>query len=445
MHTRAVEEGTLLEPANDPEPRPEMQETSPALEPAPAQTEMHEQEVTALVPTELDAIEGEVVEIEPQEETANHALPKQKPYWLCIPFTILCCLMSLGVSLLLPLFTPTATVTLIPVEKTVSITIAILVHGRQVAPLTLMQRASVAATGTRHQNPTRAGGTITFYNGLLSAQTIATGTVLTGSDGTQVVTDQLAIIPPANPPMEGHIAVPAHALLPGVQGNIPAYAINIACCATSVVAKNTAAFTGGAEARDVIVVTRTDMNNAVTSLLVPLSQSENAALQAQLNQGEDVITPSCTPHVASDHQPGDEAKHVSVTVSVTCAGIAYAAHEVDANATQMLTRDAITTLGATYALLGAIQVTIVHGKVLSPRQGVVSVLVQIAGTWVYHITPGRQQQLLHLIAGKPRQQAIAVLLLQPGIQGVQITVKGGNQMLPQNPGEITIRIQYRAV
>src|SRR5215469_18897065 len=131
MHTRAVEEGILIEPANDPEPRPEMREISSAPEPEPAQTAMHEQEVTALVPAEQDVVEGEAVEIDPQEETANHAPAKQKPYWVCIPFTILCCLLFLGVSLLLPLFTTTATVTLIPVEKTVSITTAIQVHGRQ--------------------------------------------------------------------------------------------------------------------------------------------------------------------------------------------------------------------------------------------------------------------------------------------------------------------------
>ena len=440
MHTNTCEEMEVTQHADEQEPPG----TTSLPQPEEAQPETAEQETTAVLSQQPEVIEGEVIELEPPETAEDCTVPEQKPYWLLIPATLLLCLVFLAGPLFLQALTPSATVTLLPVEKTVSITTAIRVHGRQVAPLTLMQRASVAATGTRHQNPTRAAGTITFYNGLLSAQTIATGTVLTGSDGTQVVTDQPAIIPPANPPMEGHVAVPAHALLPGVQGNIPAYAINTACCATSVVAKNTAAFTGGVEARDVIVVTRTDMNNAVTSLLVPLSQSENAALRAQLQQGEDLIPPSCTPHVASDHQPGDEAKRVTVTVSETCSGIAYNIHTLYANARQLLTSDTTRNLGASYSLIGDIQVTIVHATITTSRQRQAQMLVHITGTWVYQITPVLQQQLQRLIAGKPKQQARATLLHIPGIAGVQIIMKGGNQTLPQDSKAIRILVQYRA-
>jgi hypothetical protein len=43
------------------------------------------------------------------------------------------------------------------------------------------------------------------------------------------------------------------------------------------------------------------------------------------------------------------------------------------------------------------------------------------------------------------QQAISWLLTQPGIQGVQIIVKGGNQTLPQDPKAIRIIVLYRAM
>jgi hypothetical protein len=42
-----------------------------------------------------------------------------------------------------------------------------------------------------------------------------------------------------------------------------------------------------------------------------------------------------------------------------------------------------------------------------------------------------------------KQQAIATLLTFPGIAGAQITVKGGNQTLPQDPERITIVVVYR--
>ena len=439
MQTNTVEEAALTDNTNEPELQPEIPEPIPPSTPEP---ETQEQEITAIVPitAEPEIIDGEVIEITPQEPSEEHTPPQQKPYWLLIPLAFMLCLSYLGVSLLLPLYSPSATVTIIPVERTITTLTSIQVQGRQLAPLTLSQSQTIQATGHRHQNATSAYGTITFYNGLLTSQTIAAGTVLTGSDGVQIVTDQATIIPAGNPPNYGQASVSAHALLAGEQGNIPAYDINQACCATSVVAKNTQDFTGGQSARDFIIVTRTDINTEVTSLLLALSQSEDAALQAQLHSNEQLITPSCTPHVVSDHKPVEEAKQVAVTVSVTCSGIGYDAHEVYTNATQ-----AITKLGADYRLMGDIQVTIIRATITPKRQGLVILTVQVTGTWVYQITPDMQQHLTKLIAGKTKQQAIATLLTFPGIAGVQISVKGGNQTLPQDPKDILIIVQYRAI
>jgi len=433
-----LEEAELTNDTNEQEPQPEISELTPPPPLAPP-----EPETTAVVPAEPDVIEGEVIEIELPVTSEDHIPPTQKPYWLLIPLTIFLCLVFLAVSLLLPVLTPSATITLIPVEKSVSITTTIQVQGRQLAPLTLIESTSALATGKKHQNARQAEGTITFYNGLLTSQTIAAGTVLTGADGVHIITDQTAIIPAGNPPIYGQVTISAHAVLAGQQGNIQAFDINTACCATSVVAKNTRAFTGGGSARDFLVATRTDINNAVTSLLLTLSQSEDAALQAQLHRGEELITPSCTPHVSSDHKPGDEAKQVQVTVSETCSGIAYAAHTLYANASQVLTTQATTTLGANYSLIGDIQVTIIQGKVINQHQGVVSMVVHVTGTWVYQIAPSTQQRLIKLIAGKTKQQALATLLQFPGVAGAQITVKGVNQTLPEDPRSIAIVVVYK--
>jgi len=194
QNTGTLEEAALIEDTNGQEPQPE---TS-----APASTVQPEApEATALVPSEPDVIEGEVIVIEPPEPSEDHTPPKQKPYWLLVPCTILACLLFLAGSYLLPLLTLTATITIIPIERSITTTAATQVQARAIAPLTLSQSATVPATGKRQQAATRAAGTITFYNGLLTPQTIAGGTVLTGSDGTQVVTDQPTTIPAANPPM----------------------------------------------------------------------------------------------------------------------------------------------------------------------------------------------------------------------------------------------------
>src|SRR6266699_589090 len=434
MHTNTLEEMALTDNTSEPEPP----KPTTSLEPEEALPETPEQEVTALVPAEPEVIEGEFVEIEPQETTEDHRPPKQKPYWLLIPFTILFCLVFVAASFLFPLLTPSATVTIIPVERNITLTTAIQVHGRELPALTLIQSTTAPATGKQHQDPTRAACTITFYNGLLSSQTVAAGTIVTGNDGVQIITDQAARIPAGNPPSYGQVTVSAHAVVAGPKGNVPAYDINTACCATSVVSKNTESFTGGAAAREYLVVTRADINTAVTSLLLTLSQSENAALQAQLHPGEALITPSCNPSVSSNHHPGDEAKQITITVSETCTGFAYVAQQVYADALQLLTAQATTTLGAEYALLGDIQITIVHATAIYRSQGRASMVVQVTGTWVYQITPGVQHHLLNLIAGKTMQQAGAMLVQFLGIAGAQISVKGGNRTLPQDPGSIHI-------
>src|SRR6266699_3737559 len=250
MHANILEEAELTDNTSGQEQQPESPELTTSPQPEEEKPETQEQEITALVPTEPEVIEGEFVEIEPQETTEDHRPPKQKPYWLLIPFTILFCLVFVAASFLFPLLTPTATVTIIPVERNITLTTAIQVHGRELPALTLIQSTTAPATGKQHQDPTRAAGTITFYNGLLSSQTVAAGTIVTGNDGVQIITDQAARIPAGNPPSYGQVTVSAHAVVAGPKGNVPAYDINTACCATSVVSKNTESFTGGAAARE---------------------------------------------------------------------------------------------------------------------------------------------------------------------------------------------------
>src|SRR6266699_1980207 len=293
MHTNTLEETELTKQGSEQEHQPEQPETTTSPEPEEAKRETQEQEVTALVPIEPEVIEGEVIELEQPDTAEDHLPPRQKPYWLLIPFTILFCLEFIAASILFPLLAPSATVTIISVPRTITRTTAIQVSGKELLPLTIMQSTTAPATGKQHQDATRAVGTITFYNGLLTSQTIATGTILTGSDGVQVITDQPAIIPAANPPLEGHVTIPTHALSAGAGGNIQAYDINQACCATSVVAKNTRSFTGGAPARDFIIVTIHDLETATGAIKTTLFKSEQAALTTELNPGEALIAPPC--------------------------------------------------------------------------------------------------------------------------------------------------------
>src|SRR6266567_288462 len=150
MQTSALEEAALTQ---------DRSENTAELPASPPQSETQEQEVTALVTTEPDVIEGEVIELDSPDEEEEYPPPKQKPYWLFIPFTIFCCLVFLAGTLLLPVLTPSATITIIPIEKHVSLTTTIQVQGRMLPALTLSQSRTVSATGNRHHNATRAYGT----------------------------------------------------------------------------------------------------------------------------------------------------------------------------------------------------------------------------------------------------------------------------------------------
>jgi len=429
----AVEEVPSMESTND--QQPEQREPAPTTE--------HQETRPEPTAAEPEVIEGEVIVIEPPKPLDAPTPPKQKPYWLLIPFAIVLCLLFLAGSYFLPILTPSATVTIIPVERTITFTAAIHVPGRQVAPLTLSQTTTALATGKRHQAATRASGTITFYNGLYSSQTIASGTILKGQDGVQIITNQPAIILGATPPYIGQVTISAHAISPGSQGNIPAGDINQQCCVTAVKAVNTEAFTGGQNARDYLVVTTSDIANAGATITASLAKSEQAALHAQLNPGEALIAPPCREQITSDHQPGNEAREVTVTVSETCTGIAYDAHTLDANATQMIAGETAIRFGTGYSLLGDIQISAIHATITDQARGIATFAVKIDATSVYHLSQVQKRYITHLIAGKTKQQARALLLQEPGIAGVVIMINGNAATLPDDPGKMIIVIAER--
>ena len=183
------------------------------------------------------------------------------------------------------------------------------------------------------------------------------------------------------------------------------------------------------------------MQNAASPLHETLLKSEQAALEVQLNPGEALIPPLCREQVKSDHQPGEEAEHVTVAVSDTCEASAYDAHTLYTNATQFLTTDALNRLGTGYIPVGDTQVTIIRIAITDHARGIATIVVKLDATYVYQISPGEKQQLLHLIAGKTKQQAVQALLRMPGIQGARIS--GNAATVPTDPGSITIVIMER--
>jgi Baseplate J-like protein len=333
---------------------------------------------------------------------------------------------------------PIATVTIIPKSQTVTMT-GTLQLGRLLNSLTLSQSQTEPTTGKGHQVAKQANGVVTFYNGLFTGQTIAQGTILTGADGIQVITDREAVIPAANPPVFGQATVSAHATSPGTRGNIPAYEINQACCANAVLVKNTTAFTGGQNERDFSTVRQEDIHTVSTAEIPRLRQEMQSALQGQLLPFEQLQLFPCTPTVTSDHRIGQEAPTITVTVSEICSAAAYNTAELDRKATGLLSRLAVTKAGTAYSLFGNIQVRVTQAMTTHTPPPLVFLSFHAQGTWIYALSGATQQQIKSMIAGKTKQEALQILASLPGVERTSISW-GDESRLPKNTGYLHITL-----
>jgi hypothetical protein len=377
-----------------------------------------------------------------EQETTEPPLPPLplKPRRYALPFLIgaLCLLLvvALGITTLLLVFAPSATVTIIPTStqfatiRTVTIVSTKAnaaqqqIPGRLLEMITLSQAKTVPATGTGHQQAQPAHGFITFYNALPTPQTIPAGELLTGVDRVEVVTLQDALIPAGTLATNGQITVTARAVNVGPQGNIAAGDIYGKCCRDDVFVSNSP-FREGQDARSYQMVMRQDINKVASSLKASLDQSVQAALSQQVQPTETLVTPvPCTSTVTSDHKAGEEASRVQVTVSETCTGEVYETNALRNLLTGAVTQQAAHQLGEGYGLVGDIQASIAKAS-LNPQQGTVTLQVKVISTWMYQLSQAQQDQIKLSIRGKSKAEAIALLLRTPGVQRVSLSIKNG--------------------
>jgi hypothetical protein len=408
---------------------------------------------------EEDAIDGGA--FPSWENTTITALPRRRMR----PRTV-GLLLAAGISTLLglllaalyvlPLLTATASITVLPVQTpiTTTTTLAVVtagssqqqhqqVPGRVLSSLTLSGQRTVATTGVGHQDAAAAHGSVTFYNAALFEQTIPAGTLLTGADGVQVVTAQDAILPAGSLATNGQATVAAHAVQVGPTGNIRSGDIYGPCCRVNVLVQNSAAFTGGQNARTYPMVTRTDVDGTLTALTATLAQSVQAAFAAQVRPDETLITPvPCVPHVSTNHHVGDEAKQVTLLVQETCTGETYETQALQTQVTQAVTALAMQRLGANYTLEGEVQTTVLHVTSTTGPHGGVLLQVKGTGVWAYRFTDAQLHTLAVRMAGKSRAQATSLLLDTPGVSQVVMNVSGGTT-LPTDPARIHLLVLYQ--
>ena len=377
------------------------------------------------------------------DHTSTASNVKTPPPFLL--FLLLLCLFVLGDladTQLIALMTPTATIAITPEVRTVRLQSTVTL-GKLLSPITLTESQTIPTTGHGHQDAWAATGTLTFYNGELQSVTVAAGTILTGQDGVQIATTQAEVIPAADPtttpPTFRQVTVAAQAAQVGARGNIAAFDVSGTCCAASVLVKNLAPFTQGQDARDFLLVTKADRDSAAATLQAKVTGSMTAALQGQLLPGQVLHPLPCSPAIAADHGVGEEATHLTVTVSETCTAVAYDMQQLQTRATQLLTTQATHTFGAGYLLAVNVQVN-VSKAAATPTSSQVALAFTCIGMFAYTLTAQAQQHIKALLAGQPRLTALRWLLQQPGIHTASITGVGDNQPLPDDLTHIHLLI-----
>ncbi|GAC1554129.1 MAG: hypothetical protein NVS2B2_07160 [Ktedonobacteraceae bacterium] len=297
------------------------------------------------------------------------------------------------------------------------------------------QSKTVNATGVKQTPATAATGTITFYNSLSSEQTIAI-TTFTLANGVKFANNANAVVPGANLPTTGFVTVNAHAITLGSIGNIGARAYNGACCTAGITAIN-GAFSGGQDAQDYTFVQQGDIQGAINDLQPSLLGQAETALKANIHSNEQTASPTtCSPGVSSDHNAGDKASTVTVTVKVTCQTQVYDQKGTLALVTNLLQAKAANDYGTDYALVGSV---VTQAKVQSVNKGIVNLLVSAKGIWAYQFTTARQLELKKLIAGRSAADAVTILKGQKGVADASINPNSGT--LPTNLDSIKFVIQ----
>ena len=383
-----------------------------------------------------------------QKDEQEKEPPAQKPLravdrlgYGVIIFYLLLIVSTLFFELYQATIQPSATITLVSTETPVMAHAAINLPAHVFTAFTFSQSQTAPTTGRTHQNATYATGYVTFYNALTQQQTIDAGTLLTGADGTQIVTDQIAYVPAGAPPNEGEVTVSAHAVNAGPSGNINAGDINGTCCREYILVKNTNPFTGGQNERDYQSVAKADIQNVVSNLSRQFQQTLQEKTTSLVAASETLITPiPCTSNMQSDHAAGAEATQVTVTLHETCTPVAYNTNDFKSQANHVLSQAVTQTYGTGYSLLGNVETSI--EKTTLQKSSILFTVV-CSGMWAHAFNV---HQLATLIKGKSQQEATMILQKQNGIAHLAMQVSGTkNNTLPTDTAQIHFTIFYEPV
>jgi hypothetical protein len=303
---------------------------------------------------------------------------------------------------------------------------------------TASDSSTVPTTGSQRSGGVAAQGSVEFINNTDHDITVSAQTIFTTTTGVQVRLSQDVSVPSRQNGQNGKNFGNAVAISEGIAGNIPAHTLDGTCCNNGVSIKNPNPFAGGVDAQQVHIVAQADLDGVRNQLVPRLERQVLQNIQRQLASGETiVVAPIYSVSNSANNPVGAQSDHVQVTVNVSANAIAYNRATATHIAIQLLSKDALQTLGQKYQVQGT-PVLIGNPAAHPGKNGVVFLSITVKGLWLYNLTPQDMSNWPQVIKGSTTQAALAFLNVQPGVKSVEVSLPFGTDHLPSSVSDIKI-------
>lgn len=300
---------------------------------------------------------------------------------------------------------------------------------------------TVATSGLQNKGGAYASGTLLFDNSGHTPVRVSAGFTFTASGGVQIRLETGVLVPARVNGIDGTTNAPGQAVAPGQSGNIPANALNAPCCGGSVIVSNPAPFSGGSDANVTHLVAQNDLNGVASALTPDLRQKALQQITSKLQPGEvQAGTPVYKTSVTSNYPVGSVADHVTVTVTVNATALVYNTSTAADLARQLLTSEAIQSLGPGYQPRGSLSIATPTVE-QQGSDGQLYLSVSASGLWAYTLTAQIEEQWRQAIKGASVTLAQNYLTTRPGILAAHIQLPFGSDHLPSDETQITFVVQ----
>ena len=345
---------------------------------------------------------------------------------------------------------PTATVTVVPIERPVTST---LTYGVAIDDASYditidpepfssssVADAQIEATGERFEPDGTAGGLIQITNPLTSDVTIPAGTELPGANGVTYYTAEDVVIPAADPFGSlafGSETVAVYAGIAGPDGNSDPGTVT-GQLGNGLFFTNHEPIAGGT-LRSIQVITEEDLERVRDEVVAELIEQAERDYMASVPLGMKVIPGSVEigePEIEVEGEAGSDGDMVSASGQITVRAQLFDPEELHRQASEEADR-LLARQGGGDRILLAETVDVHEPTALNPEE--TAFKIDVAAVSRERFTESEREQLIQDLVGKSQEDAEAILERHPKIQSYSVSIEP--EWLLNRLPEISSRIE----